>query len=197
MRRKESFKKPWRVVVLSVLILLVFLIYNIRLMHLQIVNGESYRSMANSSFYSNTSITAPRGEILDRYGRPLAVNTTGYSIVFDRVFLPSGEENTTILKLISILKETGEPWVDTLPITQTQPYEFLEGRESSVSTLKKNLRLNNYSTAENCMDALCEKYLTDDETERFSEEEKRNVCGIRYEMTIRDFSRSNRYTFKL
>ncbi len=189
----EKSKERLRLIVLVLLIVAVFLTSSFRLMEFQVVNGASYREDANNITVSKTTITAARGEIVDRYGRPLAINKVGFNIVFDRAFMPKGEENAIISRLIDLLEKSGVEWVDELPITPAQPYTFLEGKDQEIKTMKSReyLRLNTYATAQDCMDALIQKF----EIAGYDEKKTRQVAGVRYQMMISDFSVYNRYTF--
>ena len=156
----EKSKERLRLIVLVLLIVAVFLTSSFRLMEFQVVNGASFREDANNITVSKTTITAARGEIVDRYGRPLAINKVGFNIVFDRAFMPKGEENAIISRLIDLLEKSGVEWVDELPITAAKPYTFLEGKDQEIKTMKSReyLRLNTYATAQDCMDALIQKF---------------------------------------
>ena len=57
--------------------------------------------------------------------------------------------------------------------------------------LKENLKMNVYATADNCMDKLKSDYDIDDS---YTPEQQRILAGIRYEMQLRGFSLSNRFT---
>lgn len=147
-------------------IVLVFTLYAFRLFQIQIVEGDEYAELVNRETSVSVSVSASRGEILDRYLRPMAVNRTSFSVVFDYNYFPRGsdegqrqQQNTIILGLAAILTEAGEEWNDTLPITRTQPYSFIEGRDSQVAKLKSALRLADYATADQCMAALIEEYM--------------------------------------
>ena len=74
---------------------------------------------------------------------------------------------------------------------KSKPYTYLEGKDSLISKLKKNLRLNAYATPENCMDKLIEMYEISD---KYTDEEVRTLAGIRYEMLFTQFAVGNRYT---
>ena len=39
------------------------------------------------------------------------------------------EENEIILRLLELLTAAGDPWIDKLPITDTEPFSFREGQE--------------------------------------------------------------------
>lgn len=128
----------------------------------------------------------------------MAANRTSFSVLFDYNYFPRGtaeeqrrQQNTIILGLTSILTEAGENWNDTLPITRTQPYAFLENQETKVANLKSFLRLADYSTADQCMAALVETYML----ENYTPEEQRTAAGVQYEITLRQFSSSNPFVF--
>ena len=187
-----------RAIALAAAIALIFGGYSVRLFQIQIVDGDEYADLASRSASTEVPISASRGEILDRYMRPLAVNRTSFSIVFDYDFFPRGssdeeeqQQNTIIQSLTDLLTQNGEEWSDSLPITGEAPYEFEDGRDSSIATLKSKLRMAEYATAEQCMDALVERYKLDG----FSQEEQRTIAGVRYEMELREFSLQNPFTF--
>ncbi len=50
----------------------------------QIAEGSYYRELADNNRLRKLMIEAPRGLILDRYGRPLVENTPSYSLLLDR-----------------------------------------------------------------------------------------------------------------
>ncbi len=50
----------------------------------QIAEGAYYRELADNNRLRKLTIDAPRGLILDRYGRPLVENIPSYSLLFDR-----------------------------------------------------------------------------------------------------------------
>lgn len=156
-----------------------FLVFAVRLVDWQIINVEQYRKRAqnNSAYVIKTD--AMRGEILDRDGEGIVINSTGYRVVIDRVDLEKDKENYVIAKSISLLKRLGVPWRDMLPINlELDSYVFIEGKDSQISSLKKYLKLSNEASAEECMDKLTQKY----NCEEFSKEERRFICSIRYNM---------------
>ena len=103
------------------------LVFVQRLVDWQIINGEYYKEKAISSSSYIVNTDAKRGEILDVNGQGLAINETGYKIVFDRLYMKEDTENDIILKLIEILGAKGEKWIDELPIyiTESGTYEFV------------------------------------------------------------------------
>ena len=119
-------------------------------------------------------------------------------MLFDYNYFPRGTDdgqqklqNDIILRLVTLLGEAEETWNDTLPITRKAPYAFEEERDASIAALKKNLNMADYATAEHCMKALVEAY----HLAGYTAEEQRAIAGVRYEMSIRDFTAQNAYVF--
>ena len=105
------------------LVILVASIFILRLMTMQIVEGESYRSYLTEGYSVTKVIEASRGDIVDRYGRTLAGSRVRYDITFDKNNVVKNSENSVILELIGILEENGEEWIDNLPLTENAPFK--------------------------------------------------------------------------
>ena len=166
-----------------------------RLMKIQVVDGAMYLEMSKSSKTAVQSVSAARGQIVDISGRPLVENRVAYNIIINESFFPDDRaaQNEVILRLTKLLEADGLMWIDELPITREQPYEYTLATDSrAVKTVFEKLRLASYATAENCVDALTDMY---DIPEEWSEAEKRAVAGVRYQMILGDFSSKNDYVF--
>lgn len=185
------FKKKHQtaLTVLSILLILVILLYTARIYSIQIVKSSKYSSAAQGSTAVRTSVLkAPRGEILDSYGRQIAVNRDGYNIVFNKAYV-GDNLNDIILSLVNLLDNAAVEHIDKLPMEYSSPYTFKEGE--STAKLIKTLDLADYATADNCFTRLVERY----ELENYSTDEQRKIMGVRYSMEIADFSISYPFTF--
>lgn len=163
-----------------------------RLLHVQLLTKETTSDpKINTSVYTQV-INASRGKIVDSNGEAIVSNKTGYNLIVEKAYFPAdhAEGNRILLETIDILQAAECEWNDTLPITQTAPYCFLPDHDTAVAKLKSNLKLNDYATAENCMDKLIEDYGI---SEDYTPEQQRILAGIRYEMLLRDFSISNAF----
>lgn len=178
--------------VLAVLAALVF--GGLRLMKVQVVNGDSYLLNKEKTQVYSQMIRAARGEIVDSQGKPIVGNKIGYNVIVEKAYFPAdnAEGNACILRVAKILEEAGAAWNDTFPVSRTQPYTFTEPTEKTVEKAKTLLGLNVYATAENCVDKLIDDYEISD---TYTVEEQRLIAGIRYEMLLRSFAVNNRYTF--
>lgn len=166
----------------------------VALMKIQIVDGSEYLEKAKSTSMAQQDIQAPRGEIVDAAGNEVVSNKVGYNVILEKAFLPTDKQeiNRIVLKIAEILEEDGVEWIDTLPVTREKPYEFLDSRDGDIAKLRKNISVQPYATAAECIDAMVEQYEIDGS---YTDRQKRIIAGIRYEMYIRSFSLSNRYTF--
>lgn len=184
-------KKNIRLNLLAILLAVVLGGYSLQLVSWQLIHRDSYRSVASATVTYTASISAARGEILDRYGRPLAVNTESFNITFDRAYLPGDQLNDTILTLTNLLTSTGEGWIDSIPLSKIAPYDFAEDAKVTISSLLSLLGLAHYATAENCFQAMINRYLLED----YTPSQQRTIMGVRAMMELAGYSDSNPYTF--
>lgn len=186
--RVKRHQNP-RVITLISIMLAIFIAFGVRAIQFQVVTADEF-SLKNANLTAiSTKITATRGEIFDRYGRPIATNRDGYSIVFNSAYMKKADYNSTIKALTDLLKLYECEWEDRLPMTTSLPYEFTD--ESGAKRLKKTLKLNDYATAQNCYDEMVSRY----KLESYSEADRRTLMGVRYTMERADFSVSNPFTF--
>ena len=85
MRTKK--KLNIRNVALSFVLIAVLVVYTIRIVDLQVIDRDKYLAQANGISKQTAVLKAARGEILDTYGRPIAVNRDGYNIVFNMAYI--------------------------------------------------------------------------------------------------------------
>ena len=172
--------------------------YIFRLIFLQLVNGEKYLEKASSTTNYAFSITAARGEIVDCYGRSIATNSTGYSVIINKLMLGKQDLNELLQKLVKILERNGESWNDTMMIgrpDENGSYSFIaeesnEQQQKSLQTLKSAMGLQQYATADEVMAKVVQKYDLQD----YDATWRRILGGIRYQMQLEEFSNYNNFT---
>lgn len=184
-----------RVALITLILTVVLCFIGIKLMKIQVVDGEKYLAMSKSSSTATQTVSAPRGEIVDSNGSALVENRASYNIIIEYSFFPrdTSEQNRIILEVAKILQADGLAWIDSTPISFSEPYEYTvsEGGTDITRILGK-LRLNTYATATNCIDKLIENYEISDE---YTAEEQRIIAGVRYQMILSDFSSKTDYVF--
>ncbi|MBP3414970.1 MAG: penicillin-binding protein [Clostridia bacterium] len=190
MENQKYFK---RFAIITSLVLLVIVAYIILLMKMQLQQGEEYRAQAIQRTANSVTITAARGEIVDRYGRSIAENRMGYNIVFNRAEMEKGTENEIIWHLTKILSGAGEEWIDACPITIDAAglATYMPDTDLEKSRMWNTLKLQKYATAQNCIDTM----YTEFELGSLDTETARKIMGVRLNMEIMEFSSANPYTF--
>src|SRR6185503_15892644 len=102
-------------------IVAIFLV--VRLIFLQIVNGQEYKELADSNRTRTVIIHAPRGVIFDRSGIPLVFNIPGFIQV-------KKDENGKIVKTIHLNKEEALPKIAkgdrTIEVDSLRQYPYKE-----------------------------------------------------------------------
>lgn len=177
---------------------------------LQIINGEQYRLQAERHLTSTSVVSAARGEILDRYGRPLITNESVYSIRFDYAYWDLKNQNDILLQLVQLVISAGVPVPTELPITRQAPYTFTCSAKDKVYTTlidfiddrnKNNaLKLKETYGVTEAKDldaasvlAVLKAYYGVRDT--YSEDNARWIVEQRYRMSIAAFSRNNPFIF--
>jgi len=111
---KKYFKS--RLDYLRAIIVLIALLLIFRLADLQIVQGDYYKNRAENIRTRIIRIDAPRGPIVDRFGRTLAGNKMSYSVNIMKANLPKTDINEIALTVINIIEKNGDAYKDDIPI---------------------------------------------------------------------------------
>ena len=181
------------------ILLLLFGILAGDLFKLQVIETQKYKDIVSNVSSRTSPIKAARGEIVDCNGKKLVFNEQGYSIVFDAAFFPGSdnkrERNKIINNLIHLFTANHLEWKDTLPLVfgSNGKIKFKEDSDVLIKKLKSRdmLNLNDYASAQDCFDALIEKYELGD----YGEKDARNIASVLYEMERTYFSISIPFTF--
>ncbi|MBU5436066.1 penicillin-binding transpeptidase domain-containing protein [Pseudoflavonifractor sp. MSJ-37] len=106
----------------------LFLLFLGVLYDLQIVHGADYRARSAKRNAQTETVEAVRGEILDSSGRVLVSNQASYQVTLDTSLMGTSEErNATLCRLLTICRERGMTWTDTLPVSRSAPYVYTMG----------------------------------------------------------------------
>lgn len=188
-------QKMRRYIVLFGMVSLVFILYVLRLADWQLVQGADYAKKSKEQQTGVMKLEPARGEILDKNGEVLAGNRIANQVIFNAVNLIESRRNETIIKVLTLLQERGEEWVDTLPILVDEAgnYVFDEEKKSELEYLKSNnmLNLQDYATAQDCINALIKLF----SAQGYSTQVTRDLLSVRYLMRKSKFSVSNPYVF--
>src|SRR5919202_1530287 len=96
-----------RVAIIGGVSLIMFGVVFFRLWYLQVLSGNHYRAEANSNRVRDIVRQAPRGRIVDRNGRILVDNRSGYAVVVNPAKLPQDptRRRDTLAALARVLGE--------------------------------------------------------------------------------------------
>lgn len=174
-----------RYIAILIIAVVLFVVFFLRLLQYQIIDGAALRIAADQSLAESIQVTAARGDILDRYGRPLATSRMGYSVIIQKGNFPSSKDkvrrNAVILQLCGLLNELQEERIDHLPLSDdVTDMQFKENMDSAIRSLRKKLGLQTYATAQNCFDALVKRYAL----EEIPAADARLIMSVRYEMEL-------------
>ena len=172
-------------------------LFVLRLIFLQLVNGDDFKAQATNTTDYNFTVTAARGDIVDSSGRRIATSTTSYNVVLNKLLMGDRDLDTMLQQIVELLRENGESWNDTLLIGQPDAagrYAFTDDDSSAsdqkqLADMKETLGLQQYATADDVMEMLVEK----NELQGFSLEWQRVLAGIHYEMDRQAFSNVNNF----
>lgn len=182
-------KSQTQLTVLSIILVLAIVLFSMRIYSVQIKNAEKYTDKSDgATSVLTTVLKAPRGEILDCFGRQIAINRDGYNIVFNKAYVKKNL-NDVILTLVNLMIETGTEWKDELPLELNSPFSFKA--DADKEKLVETLEMAHYATEDNCIKEMISRY----ELEKYSLDDARKIMGIRYSMEINDFSVSYPFTF--
>lgn len=87
----QNLLKPWRIVAFMVALGLVFLIFAVRLLSLQVLQADNWVAKAEDNSTKEFNLSSLRGIILDRNNVVLARNVPSYNVVITAANLPDDE----------------------------------------------------------------------------------------------------------
>lgn len=184
-----------RIIALLALMILLLAVYLSFLYQLQIIDGEIYYNRSKEITDAKLTVTASRGNILDRYGRILIGNKECYNLKIntDKLFSNNDDPNGTILELIDMVQQYGDVYTDDLPITSSPPFEYDPAMTAIQETMLKayfkdkakefkEMGLPEEPTAVQLMSYMRTRYSIDNS---YSAEEMRLIAGVRYSINVR------------
>ena len=186
-----------RMAILIAVACIVMGLYALRLIFLQLVNGDDFKSRATNTTDYNFTVTAARGDIVDNTGKRIATTTTGYNVVLNKLLMGDQDLDAMLQQVVELLRQNGESWIDTLLISEPDAagnYTFTDDANSAsdqkqLADMKETLGLQQYATANDVMEMLVEK----NDLSGFSLAWQRTLAGIHYEMDRQAFSNVNNF----
>ncbi len=188
---KSFFQNIWkifqnRLVVLYIVIVMMFSVITVKLFDLQIVKGDFYNKQVATTTLQKVVVSAPRGAIYDRYGVPLAINKSSFTVNID-ASITVENQNDVFVRLINLLERNGEDIVDDFPISKTKPFVFeFDGSQNQEKRWKKDMGLEENLTAEECFNKLRKDFSVD---EKWSDEDARKILSLQCQLHLKRYSK--------
>lgn len=191
--------KKERLILLAAFFAVLLAVYLIFLYKLQIIEGEAYYAENRNYAVSTSTVTAQRGNILDRYGRVIVSNKSSYNLVINEneLFPNDGsvDPNATILNLVELIRSFGDDYNDDLPITAEPPFEFTNRSSIDDARLAAYMETNGVkedASAVELLSSMRTRYKIDS---NYSAEEARIIAGVRYSVNVRYLINTSDYVF--
>lgn len=182
MNYSRDKKVKLRYNIVSTLVYIIGIVLLLQLFNLQIVHGEEYREQSNTRLTRESVQEAARGNISDQSGNKLATTTLGSCLQLYKTKIDTQTLNNTLLKITQILEANQDAYVDNLPIS-VEPFSFTISEDAQKEWKKQN-KIDENKTAEECFYILKEKYKIENE----------NVQEARKIMTLRYYIAKNGYS---
>ena len=201
-----------RIALIGAMFVSICVFYAIVLINVQITGQDYYTIIKEETHTRYVSIAAKRGEIYDRNGKALVINTTNYNLCLEYGAMPSAKAdfNAVILTARGAIIDGGGAERLTEPVfpydgsypNYTRSAEFFE---SATNQIKFNALLRRLEKAEDITDEDLLVFLrlryglitydktTKSYTENYSAEDAQVLLAIRFHMEYMQFSRVEPY----
>lgn len=186
----QSRYKSTRSVIALLLVAVMIIGFSATLYKIQVRDHEYYAAQNNTVKTYKVAIEAARGEIVDRNGNALVTNRETNSIILDAAYFPAATENdkrnAILQNLIALFQKNGEEYTQNLPLKLKSGKIVFSGKKTDIATMKSAdmFNLQPYATAQNCYDAMVEKY----GLEQYDTKTALQIGNLRYELTRLQFS---------
>ena len=179
-----------RYLMLGICFIIFFFIIVIRLVNLQIVEGEKYNIDSQSRVLKESTVTAPRGKIMDRFGVPIAVNRQGFTVKIVKTDIDNDEFNKVLYELVCIFEKNNKGYNDSLTKYLTfNPLSFNGKSVEEILKWEKNINrlgITKEEELQNTPEGLF-KYLRNEKfkiASSYNDEQAFKIMKLRYEILI-------------
>ncbi len=184
---RQLFKD--RHTIVSIVLVVIFAVIVYQLADIQLVQGENYYTQSQVYNLRSRTILAERGNILDRYGVPIAVNSTSYYLMLMDTGKSSEELNDMMYKLAGVLEKNGEKYKNTFSkYLSEKPVKFgsqLENSKDRIKVLKNATGYNFTGLSQDSDPEEFYEYFRDKvfkiDTEKYKEPDIYKIMTLRFE----------------
>lgn len=148
------------------IIAILMLALGIRLFVLTVIQEDKWAEAAVNQNTKEVVTSAPRGEILDRYGRVLATNKQVFTVTFNVSGLETEDINSSAYALVKLLEKNGDEYVDNFPIVIKKNGKFVYTYDQNKVKWLKSIGLSADATPEEALNKLRKDYDIDPSLDR-------------------------------
>lgn len=202
-----------RIGALGALFVLICAVYLVILVNVQITGQDYYDIIKEETYTRYVKVEAKRGEIYDRNGKALVINTSIYDVSLEYGAMPKKADafNAVILDALAAIEESGGAYTlaeQTFPFDGRFPNyqkneEFFTSQtnKTKFTALLRRLELDEDATADELFAFLRVRYGLSTYSKReksytdlYDAETTERLMRIRFDMEYRQFSRVEPYT---
>ena len=108
MNQNERKTVLHRMLLLIAVACVIMGLYAMRLIFLQLVNGDDFKAKATNTTDYNFTVTAARGDIVDSEGKRIAASTTSYNVVLSKLLMGGEDLDAMLQRIVELLQITEE-----------------------------------------------------------------------------------------
>lgn len=103
MNQNERKTVLHRMLLLIAVACVIMGLYAMRLIFLQLVNGDDFKAKATNTTDYNFTVTAARGDIVDSAGRRIATTATSYNVVLNKLLMGDRDLDAMLQQIVELL----------------------------------------------------------------------------------------------
>jgi len=168
-----------RNLVIKTFLVLIGVVFTVRLIDLQIINGTEYRETSQRKMVRVTASEAPRGTIYDRNGVVLASSKLGYDVVLYETEITTETLNEILLRVTNIIESNKDKVISNFPIK--------DGKFTSESAKQDFIEVYGFDENITEVEAL-EKLTAKHKLGNYTDAEKLKILNLRYEIAVNGYS---------
>ena len=183
--------------------LLLFFVLILALFGFRLYDEQVYKTggvIDNSTTYTTwTRVRAARGDILDSSGNKMVGNRASYDVTINHyILLGTPNPNQLIYDMIQLCNELGVEYNDHFPMTKTRPFSYTLDQYNSAwqgyfqTFLHERGEMDSDISAPLLIETLRNSY---EIPEEWTDEVARQVIGVRYELSLRNYTTLPLYVF--
>lgn len=192
----EKLKDRYNILAISFILFGIIIIS--QLVNLQIIHGSDYDEQSQRRLLKERKVSAPRGNIVDRYGVPIAVNRQGFTVQIVDAKLKNDELNDMLLKLVNVFEKNKDTYYKSLNKYLTfNPIAFgpsIGNSETKIQKWKSDMVLKTKDIVDISTPEDVFRYFRDVKFKigkKYSDEEAYKIMTIRYEILMKGYSTIN------